>query len=264
MYYVYALIDPRNNKPFYIGKGSGNRVSTHEKFKSNCANEYKDRIIRKILEIVDSVPYVILKDGFELENDAYQYEEQVINDIGIRNLTNLCESRRPPSQKGKKRNNNTKEIIKKYSKKQGQARTIEYVKQNGELIYNVLLLIQQKERRNTVCLKLKITIDLFNKIKNKYNMYCNLINDHTDYTIKLVPIKKINGMRQKLFTDHYKTLVEIYELIDRRVSRRMIAKELNISLDFYDRVKNLKKEFTEYHSNIEEFTSYSNSLDYVN
>ena len=25
-FYVYGLIDPRNNKIFYIGKGTGNRV----------------------------------------------------------------------------------------------------------------------------------------------------------------------------------------------------------------------------------------------
>jgi len=28
-YYVYALIDPRNNKPFYIGKGKDNRIYNH-------------------------------------------------------------------------------------------------------------------------------------------------------------------------------------------------------------------------------------------
>lgn len=28
-YYVYALIDPRNNKIFYVGKGNSNRIFSH-------------------------------------------------------------------------------------------------------------------------------------------------------------------------------------------------------------------------------------------
>jgi hypothetical protein len=30
-YYVYSLIDPRTNVPFYIGKGIGARLYRHEK-----------------------------------------------------------------------------------------------------------------------------------------------------------------------------------------------------------------------------------------
>ena len=29
-YYVYALVDPRDNKIFYIGKGINNRIFQHE------------------------------------------------------------------------------------------------------------------------------------------------------------------------------------------------------------------------------------------
>jgi len=29
MFYVYLYIDPRNQKPFYVGKGSGNRMYEH-------------------------------------------------------------------------------------------------------------------------------------------------------------------------------------------------------------------------------------------
>ena len=28
-YYVYLLIDPRDNKVFYVGKGKGNRINQH-------------------------------------------------------------------------------------------------------------------------------------------------------------------------------------------------------------------------------------------
>ena len=64
MYYVYALIDPRNNKPFYIGKGKDNRAESHAKFQSGCNNIHKDNVIRKILKLYGSVPIQILKMDF--------------------------------------------------------------------------------------------------------------------------------------------------------------------------------------------------------
>ena len=39
-YYVYMLIDPRDDRPFYVGKGVGNRIFDHSStciFNSNQA-----------------------------------------------------------------------------------------------------------------------------------------------------------------------------------------------------------------------------------
>lgn len=246
MYYVYSLIDPRTNKPFYIGKGTGNRVKSHEAFNSNCNNTHKDRVINKILKDYGHVPYEILKDNILLEEDAYNYEEMIILQIGINNLTNICESRRPPPQTGVTRNNSTINKIKENSKKQGTLRTIEYVKSHDALIFNILTQINQGIRRSTVVNDLKITVDLFNKIKRKYMVYCDIINNHTSFKIEKINRRKINGMQLKVFSDHRDLLVNIFLLIDQKITRRQICKTLNISLAFYDRARGQRHSFFRY------------------
>jgi antitoxin component YwqK of YwqJK toxin-antitoxin module len=73
-YYVYALIDPRNNEYFYIGKGKGKRYNSHlnEKLK-NVKNIQKFSRIKEIeaenlrVKIEILFPYLTEKNALDLE-----------------------------------------------------------------------------------------------------------------------------------------------------------------------------------------------------
>jgi len=108
MYYVYELIDPRVNLPFYVGKGKDKRVYFHlsEKSRAKSDNFKKFDKIKKIRK-EGYEPEIKMVQYFEDENDAYEYEEKLIKTYGRRDideggiLTNICESSRPPKLKGK-------------------------------------------------------------------------------------------------------------------------------------------------------------------
>jgi hypothetical protein len=108
MYYVYELIDPRVNLPFYVGKGKNDRVYFHlsEKSRAKSENKRKYNKIQKIRENGHEPEIKIVK-YFEDENDAYDYEEILIEKYGRMRydengiLTNICESSRPPKLKGR-------------------------------------------------------------------------------------------------------------------------------------------------------------------
>lgn len=112
-YYVYKLIDPRTNEPFYVGKGCGNRCNDHLSGKTFGENTYKDNVIAKIRSI-NLEPYVEFVRKNLAEDAAYSLEDELIvlhgrkryDEGGI--LTNLCLGKQPPSRKGKKASTETR------------------------------------------------------------------------------------------------------------------------------------------------------------
>lgn len=94
-YYVYQLVDPRTGKPFYIGKGKGNRISAHEWEARRGSCHPKCIQIREIEEAGLSVERVIVRE-FASEDAAYKYEAKLIKNIGRANLTNCADGGRNP------------------------------------------------------------------------------------------------------------------------------------------------------------------------
>ena len=101
------LIDPRKNKPFYIGKGTGRRARTHLWDIPETRNEYKENIIAAIRDkgMEPEIKY-IFKDIVD-ESIAYDIEAALIKYYGRKGyekdgiLANICEDSRPPNHKGK-------------------------------------------------------------------------------------------------------------------------------------------------------------------
>jgi len=94
-WYVYALCDPRTNKPFYIGKGTGNRSGQHERDVRNGRgiNEAKEEKIRKIISsgkevLIQHLAY------FNCETTSYNFETMLIKTT--KGLTNIARNKYKP------------------------------------------------------------------------------------------------------------------------------------------------------------------------
>lgn len=119
LYYVYVLLDPRikfdipemygeylfYNEPFYVGKGKNVRCWSHLFDKTNSPKVKK---IQKILK-ENAIPEIKIVKSFWSEQEAYDYEEKLISQIGSNYISeikdgpllNLVRNSFPPSMKGK-------------------------------------------------------------------------------------------------------------------------------------------------------------------
>lgn len=88
-HYVYLLRDPATSKPFYVGKGVGNRMLQHEQEALNKpqTKSLKLQQIRRIAGTGEAVEYMILRHGLT-RAEAAEIESAIIDYIGLENLVN--------------------------------------------------------------------------------------------------------------------------------------------------------------------------------
>ena len=91
-YYVYLLVDPRDGKPFYVGKGTGERCFSHvseaHKTSRDSKGDYeKLATIRAIEDGGHRVSIEILRHGLT-EDEAFQIEAAAMDLLGFSDLTN--------------------------------------------------------------------------------------------------------------------------------------------------------------------------------
>lgn len=107
VYYVYQLVDPRTDQPFYIGKGKGRRAKTHLWEVPETRNQHKENKIASIRAngLEPKIEYIA--ENIVDEQLAYTIEATLIAKYGRKGyekdgiLTNCCADNRPPNHKGK-------------------------------------------------------------------------------------------------------------------------------------------------------------------
>jgi uncharacterized protein len=88
-FYVYTLGAPGTEKPFYVGKSTGNRVFAHASaaLKSPAESDKLSQI-REILDAGQQVRYGIVRHGLSADQ-ALEIEATLIDYLGFDSLTNM-------------------------------------------------------------------------------------------------------------------------------------------------------------------------------
>jgi hypothetical protein len=84
-YYVYLYVDPRTGRPFYVGKGKGDRVLAHL---DDPRDSIKTRTIAELRSLNLSPRLDILAHGLKDEETAFRIEAAAIDLLGLGQLTN--------------------------------------------------------------------------------------------------------------------------------------------------------------------------------
>jgi len=92
MYYTYVLIDVRDGKPFYVGKGKGKRMYNHGK--KITPNPY---LYRKIQNIKSLGLDIIYEKWFEGDEEfCFWMEIYLVSELGRDTLCNLTDGGEDP------------------------------------------------------------------------------------------------------------------------------------------------------------------------
>jgi hypothetical protein len=83
-FYVYLYVDPRTQRPFYVGKGQGNRIYCHLDDTEECE---KVKYIAELRKLGLEPVLEILKFGLT-EREAFLVESAAIELLGVDVLTN--------------------------------------------------------------------------------------------------------------------------------------------------------------------------------
>ena len=89
-YYVYLLIDPRDRRVFYVGKGTGKRAHSHTSnaIKGRIDNAEKHRAIMSILD-EGQEPEIFFFSRTHKEAAAFSVERKLIDLLSEAGLTNI-------------------------------------------------------------------------------------------------------------------------------------------------------------------------------
>ena len=151
-YYVYVLIDPRDNKIFYIGKGNSNRVFSHiNEAIENPKETEKLETIRAIKNDNLKVKHFIIRHGLK-ENEAFLLEAALIDFLTYKDFADVAKI--------------TNLVSGHYSFNQG-IKTVE----DCEILYNCKELEKSDIKHSILIININKTFDKKRRTKNEDPIY---------------------------------------------------------------------------------------------